>query len=283
MDMLDSVCKYYTVVALQGHILAGIAYGLVLALFLLCFHLITGRTRSPKTCSRQDIAILIYVSFMFFCATLGIASNALQIQEYIRSGLCPQSALSSLGKVGDVCFVLLGWGADGLLIWRCIVVYQGARIRRWVLPTIAGFMALISFAFLIFPSDMPLWIYTSISLLINIIVTTLIIGRLYTFRRRIVKALGPMHGTHYTNTLSIIIESAALVLIFMTFVVATAFGVSPLYEIMATEALIQVQAIAALWIIFRVAQGKAWGGNTSDEITRNMTTFVTTPRSSMNV
>ncbi|TFK44075.1 hypothetical protein BDQ12DRAFT_708108 [Crucibulum laeve] len=241
MDILGSVCKYYTVVTLQGHILAGIAYGLVLALFLLCFHLITGRARSSKTYSRQDITILVYVSFTFVCATLGIASNALQIQWYIRSGSCPGSALGSLGKVGDVCFVLLGWGADGLLIWRCVVVYQGARIRHWVLPTIAGFMALMSFAF------------------------------------------GPMHGSHYTNILSIVIESAMLMLIFMIFVVATAFGVSPLYEIMATEALLQVQAIASLWVIFRVAQGKAWGGSTSDEIDRNIITFVTAPRSSMDV
>ncbi|TFK32185.1 hypothetical protein BDQ12DRAFT_671283 [Crucibulum laeve] len=84
---------------------------------------------------------------------------------------------------------------------------------------------------------------------------------------KIVNALGPMHGTHYTNILSTIIESAMLMLIFMTLMVATAFGVSPLYEIMATEALIQVQAIAVLWIVFQVTQGKAWGGNTSDKIT----------------
>ena len=83
-------------------------------------------------------------------------------------------------------------------------------------------------------------IYGVISLSLNIVLTLMIVIRLYLHRRQITKLLGRRHAAQYTSIISMLIESAAL-LDFMVifFLVPFAMG-NPLANI-PLSTLVQVQ------------------------------------------
>ena len=83
-------------------------------------------------------------------------------------------------------------------------------------------------------------VYVTISFSVNIILTLMIVIRLYLFRRRTTKALGPRHGVHYASIIAILVESAALMdIMLIFFVIPFAMG-NPLANI-PLSAMVQVQ------------------------------------------
>lgn len=73
--------------------------------------------------------------------------------------------------------------------------------------------------------------YLSLSLALNILVTIFIVVRLLLQRRRITRALGNLHGVHYTSIVAMIIESAALYSVF-SLLLLVPFGLkSPISQI----------------------------------------------------
>ncbi|TFK34960.1 hypothetical protein BDQ12DRAFT_329466 [Crucibulum laeve] len=120
---------------------------------------------------------------------------------------------------------------------------------------------------------MPVWIYCIISLLINLIMTTMIITRLNAHRQRITKTLGPNHSAPYTDIMAMIVESALLTLLFLIFVVITFITTklyTPINSSLVMQILAQVQILSPLWIIYRVVQKRAWSSRTFEEITRSI-------------
>ena len=80
----------------------------------------------------------------------------------------------------------------------------------------------------------------SLGLSVDVVLTFMIVIRLYLFRRRTTKVLGPRHGVHYTSIIAILVESAALMYImFLFFVIPYAMG-SQLANI-PLSAMVQVQ------------------------------------------
>ena len=74
-------------------------------------------------------------------------------------------------------------------------------------------------------------VYVTISASVNILLTLMIVIRLYFFRRQISKVLGPRHAVHYTTIIAILVESAALVdIMLFFFVILFAMG-NPLANI----------------------------------------------------
>lgn len=98
--------------------------------------------------------------------------------------------------------------------------------------------------------------YWSISIGLNVLVTTMIVGRLYFIRRRTRAVLSNTHSRTYTSIASMLIESAALytctALVFLV-TYARASNVQNL----VLPLLGQVQAVAPLLIMWRVARGQA--------------------------
>jgi hypothetical protein len=62
-------------------------------------------------------------------------------------------------------------------------------------------------------------VYVTISFSLNVVLTLMIVIRLYLFRRRTSKVLGPRHGVHYTSIIAILVESSALMDIMLFFFV----------------------------------------------------------------
>jgi len=217
---------------------------------------------------------------MFILSTLTIASQAEMTQlGFIENRDFPGGPAAyeelmfsiPISSLGNYCFSLMNWFSDSLLLWRCSVIY---RSSIWLAMAVPGLMLLASFVTGIIyldrisrPSSSP-WantaftlIYGVISLSLNIVLTLMIVIRLYLHRRHITKLLGRRHAAHYTSIISMLIESAALLdFIVIFFLVPFAMG-NPLANI-PLSTLVQVQATASYMIIFRVAQGIAWSSGT---------------------
>lgn len=120
------------------------------------------------------------------------------------------------------------------------------------------------------------------SLSLNVIVTLLIAGRLLVYRYHMRKIMGRQHTTTYSNIIAILVESAALYSVFaILFIVPFGLG-NPVGNIFlqvvnqvqvgsyfstATLMLIIYKTVSSLLIIFRVARGTAWSGNTATRVT----------------
>ncbi|KAF8812925.1 hypothetical protein BYT27DRAFT_7335314 [Phlegmacium glaucopus] len=271
---------------LQGAILSAVAYGINLALFILNVSLLRKRTKldiKQDSRPRQTTCLLIYVCVMFILSTLTVASQAKMTQlGFIENRDFPggpaayQELMFSIpiSSLGNYCFSLMNWFSDSLLLWRCSVIYKSSRTSIWLVMAIPGLMLLASFITGIIyldrisrPSSSP-WantnftlIYGIISLSLNIVLTLMIVIRLYLHRRNITKLLGRRHAAHYTSIISILIESAAVLdVMVIFFLIPFAMG-NPIANI-PLSSMVQVQATASYMIIFRVAQGTAWTSRT---------------------
>jgi hypothetical protein len=178
--------------------------------------------------------------------------------------------------VGTTAGVMMNFLGDGLLIYRCYVIWNSWKII--IFPTFVYLGALSMSILLIFESAQPganFFVghavdfgvpYLSLTIGLNIIVTTLICGRLMHLRREIGKVLGPSHAKMYTSIIAILVESAALF---------TAFGIA--YVIIYARksqsefALVQVWGdfcgISPQLIILRIAMGHGWTKDTVGQLT----------------
>ncbi|KAH7928341.1 hypothetical protein BV22DRAFT_1044714 [Leucogyrophana mollusca] len=255
---------------LQGAIVTGVCYGVVVVLFLMCCQSLWRRINSRDIGYKKNMFFLAYVIFIFALGTIYMAFNSqitqlgfINNREYPGGPADFESNTSSPPL--NSAFVLSNWCADAMMIWRCIVVYRDSRFSPAVI-LFGGIMLLasvvsspaqdatgwMSFSFL-FP-------YLSVSLAINVIVSILTAGRLLYHRRRISRVLGPGHGALYTSFAAMIVESAAVYsVVSLLYLIPYAVN-SPLANAFM-QILGEAQIIAPLLIIYRVAEGKAWSQN----------------------
>ncbi|PPQ64041.1 hypothetical protein CVT24_008854 [Panaeolus cyanescens] len=251
---------------LQGGILSAVAYGMVFTLFILNFSLLKDRINANSSLDRRrmNIVLLIYVCVMFILSTLTMASQAQMTQlGFVDNRNFPggpgafQKDMFSLpiSNLGNVCFSLMNWFADLVLMWRCTVIYKTCRYSLKVVMFFPMLMYIASFVTGIIyleqisrPGASPwatenfTFIYSVISLGLNILLTLMIVIRLFLHRRRIVKAIGQRHGIQYTSIIAILVESAFILdVIVLLFIIPFAVG-SPLANTFLST-LVQVQPI----------------------------------------
>lgn len=89
--------------------------------------------------------------------------------------------------------------------------------------------------------------YAISTLSINVIVPLMIVIRLAVHRRRVVKALGVQHGEHYVSIISMFIESASLVSLFVIFFLVPFVMNSPI-AIVAIQVAPQIQVCTVLFL-----------------------------------
>lgn len=104
--------------------------------------------------------------------------------------------------------------------------------------------------------------FFSLSISLNIIVTAMIVGFLMSHRRSIQATIGKQHAKQYTSIIAMVVESAALYTIFSVIFIITYGRNSPAQNLFL-PVLGQVQCIAPLLILLRVASGRAYSGATS--------------------
>ncbi|EPQ51899.1 hypothetical protein GLOTRDRAFT_21904, partial [Gloeophyllum trabeum ATCC 11539] len=272
---------------LQGALLASVGYGVVLTLYVFCMHLLV--TGMNATNRRTNACFIVYVTVMFVLGTLFQASNSQFTQlAYVEDRDFPggpavyEEAMFYIpvDTMGNVAYVLSNWLADGLLMWRCMVICRASFIPIWIIMALpcllyAGSLSMgVCYLVQVSTPNSSAWVttsvnftlpYASLSFGLNIIITLVIVVRLLVSRRQLRRILGRGHGTHYTSIMAMLVESAILYAAFSIFFLAPWAAGNALANI-CFQASGQVQIIAPFMIIARVALGKAWGADTSTKL-----------------
>jgi len=201
--------------------------------------------------------------------------------DYLNTAAFEQLEFSlPISQMSNISFVIVDWLANGLLIYRYLVIFRNThRFPLWVvmLIPVLAYMAFFSLSVVWIiqisaPASSPwnlfhasvnfstsyLWMFVSL----DISITMAICARLLFYRRRTSRVLGPNHGTQYTSVAAILVESS-----FLSSVAALLFLVpftlnNPIQNVFS-QLLGEVNIIASLLIIYRVAYGAAWVSETS--------------------
>jgi len=271
-------------------ILAAVAYGIVFTLFVLTFkQLIRSTTKYNYT---HRLCFITYITLIFILGTLFIGALAKMTQlSFVDYRLFPggpaafeeQEFSIPIDEISNVSYVIANWLADGMVIYRYLVIYRNTRqFPLWVVMIIPVLAYMTSFSLSVVwliqvsaPASSP-WgnlsnainftaPYFWMSLSLNISMTIAICARLLFYRRRITRVLGPNHGTQYTSVAAMIVESSFIYSAFsLLFLIPFALN-NPIQNAFI-QLMGEIQVIATLLITYRVAYGAAWVNGTSKSI-----------------
>jgi len=258
---------------LNGVILSGVAYGILFVLATQAILLLL----KPSRGKRIAWQLIAYICFLFTLATIGFAGNVKFNQmTYIDDRNIPGGPNAFTAQyyndwvniLAFASYTVMSWAADALVLWRFVVVWN---YKYWicVIPILIYLGAVSSSIALLVAMTKPgasFWsqivvkfsiAYWSLSISLNIILTLLISGRLLFVRHRIETSLGTHHAQMYSSLVALLVESAALYSVTgLIFIISYARN-SP-FQNLVLPALGQIQGIAPVLILLRVAQGRAW-------------------------
>jgi len=281
-----------------GVLIGSMLYGIVVVLFFQClaalFNPANRRGRSVKW------GLVVYTVAMFSIVTVFTAMNDnIQSISYIDNREFPGDGdtippgplgyqlfiySKPLTIIPNLMFLLNNWLADGLLLYRCYVIYA---MNIWVivfpcLVYLASVAMGITFIYQTSQPNSSIWNstainfglpYFSISLSLNILLTLMIVTRLILHSRNVRYAMGAPGGTSglYTAIVTMLIESCAIYAVNSLLFVGPWGAGSHVADIFL-PILAETQVIAPMLIIQRVANQSAL---TSDSIaTGNQGSFV---------
>ncbi|KAK0447855.1 uncharacterized protein EV420DRAFT_1275960 [Desarmillaria tabescens] len=264
-----------------GIFITAVAYGAALTLAVQCFSLLLRSMNSSNY--KKNLFWIIYVSLLFICATLYAAAGA-KINElaFIDYHLYPggPSAFEydyfwlPVNAMGNVFFIIANWLSDAVVVWRCVIIYADSGYPRWVilafpvLAYLASFTLSLMWLIQVCNPNYSLWVFKSVnfttpflyvSLAINIVMTLAIVSRLMMYRWRISRIMGKQYGNHYTNLVTMLIESTMLYAVFSMLSIIPFSLKHPIQNVF-------IQIVSTLMIIFRVASGQAWSSDTATSL-----------------
>jgi len=218
-----------------------------------------------------------YVLFMLAFTTIyiGVSIRFLRVQ-LIDDQQDVEGTAVWWEVVTDAGFVMNTWMTDGLLLYRCYLIW----LSSWMIAILPALLYLgevaTGISFLVFSAHPnasystrqvkafldPYWCF---SLVLNVIVSFLIAGRLLHYRHQQKKFLGPQHTRHYTTIAAVLVESAAIYIGWVA--VALAFFIrNSVWENLFIPLLGLVQVIAPNLIIYRLITGRGFSYDDSKEI-----------------
>ncbi|KAJ7055825.1 hypothetical protein C8F01DRAFT_1373335 [Mycena amicta] len=270
---------------LEGFALAGVGYGVLLALTWQTLYSLLNR---PK--GKIPWGLVAYATMIFALATIGYGSaskiNEEAFIDYRDAPGGPSGAElmaygSPVSMMGLIAYVVLSWMADGLVLWRFFIIWDSsywyaAFPALMLLGIVVSSLALIVTTYTVKNSFLaPLSIqfgtaYWSLSISLNILLTLLITGKILRLRRQIKGPLGSHHAEGYFSIVAMLVESASLYSIAGLFFIIT-YARSSSVQNLIFPALGQVQAIAPMLILARAADGRAWSQTTVMTATTNTT------------
>ncbi|EGN92251.1 hypothetical protein SERLA73DRAFT_164145 [Serpula lacrymans var. lacrymans S7.3] len=261
-------------------------------LYVTCVHFLYQRFKTSGG-KRTSVFLFGYMSVMFIFGTLYTVSGSRTIQlayvnhrDYSAGPAAYDLVIFSqpITILGSVSYTVSNWMSDGLILWRFIILYQNIRYNLWIItfPCILFLASIVMGFFVLVQASLPnqsLWSqvavsfvlpYYVLSLSLNIITTILITIRLLMHKRRLQTILGAAHAAQYTGIATLLIESSALYALW-SIIFLVLYAINNPVQFVFLASLAEVQIIAPLLIIVRVAQGKAWTRNTESAI---LSTFV---------
>jgi len=252
---------------------------------------------------RQTVMMMGYIVLIFVFSTGCLITQVFYEvgDEEILLGLSTSDESVQLkvtaSTVFDVLLALLVFLADALLIWRCATMYksQSSSVSRIILVspccTILAVTGL-GINYLIFIvrsghaqlnaaeihfSNMTLVAFWVLSLLNNAIITAMMVHHVRSRQRFISSTVGARHGSVYTRITTMLLESAALIVIMdvlaLIFLCLESFTVEnnslyvPLYNLLLTESP-HTYVLAVLLVVYRVSVGVSeWSSEVDPKLT----------------
>lgn len=272
-----------------GMLLGAIFYGVVVVLFFQCMCALF----DPINRTREGIrwGLVTYTVLMFSFVTVFVGMNLnIQSFSYIdnrafpgKNGIPPgplgfQFLLYSdpISFVPNFMFLLNNWLADGLLLYRCYIIYYK---NLWVvgfpcLMYLASIAMGIATDYTLAQTDSVVTnsaaihrfgvSYFSITLSLNVILTLMVVGRLYLHNRMLRNAEGiaALTGPSYTSIVTMLVESCALYAACLLLYIIP-WGTKSYVEYVFLPLLADVQVIAPFLIILRVAHRRSFSSDTA--------------------
>jgi len=260
----------------DGNLITGVGYGV---LFTISVQTLTLFLKLPR--AKVPWSLVAYVFAMWTLATVGLAGTAKFNQMvFVDDRDFPGGPNAFTGAfystwvnmLSFAAYIVMNWMASALVLWR-FTMFWGNNLWLSLFP---GLMFLGSIASSILfllsvanPTDLALAAltvqfgiaYWSLSLGLNVILSLSIATRILMIRKSIIRLIGSQHSTQYISIVAMLVESAAIYAVFgIMFLICFARN-TPLQNILVGM-LGQVQGIAPVLIVFRVAQGRAWSQHT---------------------
>ncbi|KAI0060428.1 hypothetical protein BV25DRAFT_1807362 [Artomyces pyxidatus] len=260
--------------------LTALGYGIQLMLYGACVRILWKRQRSHLT-----IFLICYISVLCAMNTIWTGTSAFGLQAtFIDNRNYPGGPYGFLLVEFSLPFNVLSLAsyiignvlADALLLWRCHVIWKASIGRRAdlivILPAVTLLASLAMGIIYAVDTSSPAGffgkitvntgtIFFAISLSLNILLTLMIVVRIWLHQRKHRALLGSTFGRQYTSMSTMFVESAALYAISSILLLTTYSIGNPINQIFLGLSP-SVQMIANYLIIYRVAQGRAWTHDT---------------------
>ncbi|KAJ6626904.1 hypothetical protein B0H10DRAFT_2210784 [Mycena sp. CBHHK59/15] len=267
-----------------GSYITAILYGMQLFMFVLSNYFLLYSSAEAR---KESFFYIFYGTVMLLLWTVASSCNALFGQliwidnrdvmggpaAYLIANL--SAWYNTLGTVAGICMNFL---ADGLLLYRCYIIW-GSSLHIIALPVLIYFAAMSMAILLIYESAIPGASFFSgdsvsfgvpyfwLTISLNIIVTSLICGRLLSVRNRVRTILGEQYCRTYTGVVAVLLESALPFTVLGIIYVISYARNSP-YSFALLQIWADFCAISPQLIILRVATGKAWSKDTVASVSK---------------
>ncbi|KAI0028701.1 hypothetical protein K488DRAFT_57979 [Vararia minispora EC-137] len=243
----------------------------------LCVHsLLTLRARQP----RFAYALLAYVFVIYSLGLIGNSANMKWVELcFIENRDYPGGPIAYFNEQGSFvmpnllslgAYIVATWMQDGFLLYRFLVVFDYNWWIAIVPICVFLFSIIMSCIFLAEVNSQGAGFFSTTtvnfalgywvgSIVTTVVLTSLIVGKLLYIRQGLRKSLGKDFDRRspYITISAMLIESACLYTIFaLPFVVL--FARNDPFQNIFLPALGQVQIMAPLLIILRVAQGRSF-------------------------
>ncbi|EJD50827.1 hypothetical protein AURDEDRAFT_159970 [Auricularia subglabra TFB-10046 SS5] len=263
---------------LAGILIGAVAYGVHATLFFTTLNLLFKRPRATWA----DYSWITYVIVLFLISSIanwGQFTQMIWIDNRNYPGgpsaylVEQQTEFAAKLVVGG--YMVNGWLQDGLIVYRFWVIFRNyaAIIIPFLLflgtvATSTWLMVIIDGTSYFEGTGAALLIaYYALSVALNVLATVAISIRLWIARRRM-RTISSGIASSYISISAILIESAFLYTVCgIAFLVP--FGLADPSQNIILPTLAQVESIAPLLIIMRVAQGRAWSAETTTQYDRS--------------
>jgi len=257
------------------------AYLIEVLLFVLCFR----ATWTNNKRSYRDKCMLVFLALLFAMNTVWTVDNVVisycHLSETVRYGLS-----KTIVVLGCLTMVF----NEFLLLWRCFVIWTLAMPTTYKSAMILPIALFITTSLMMVPFVMNKSIYSleghsaterplfnslhfGLSLMLNIVMTSMIVGRMWMHAHKVKKTLGACYTRPYVTISAMFMESAALYTIdavLLTAAIALKHPTSDIWLHLSPS----IQTIASYLIILRLANNNIWSTCTSAEYDPHLDSIV---------
>ncbi|KAJ7602491.1 hypothetical protein DFH06DRAFT_1311448 [Mycena polygramma] len=257
-------------------------FGIVFSVFLRTMYLLIDEP--PRRDERRNLALIAYTFFLFALGTIFVFMDLYSLQlAFVDNRNAPGGPMAyfysqygtPISVVPNACSVIGDWLAAGFLLYRCLKIFQ-LNIAIVAVPILMYISSIGLGIMLLFQASRPnatLWTkttvnfgipYYTITAALNVLITAMIATRLLLYRWTLHKVLGTERAltVPYATVASMLVEScvlyAATSILFLV-----PYGIKNPISNVFIPILIQVQLLAPLLIILRVADRRGWNKDTA--------------------